>query len=261
MPASLVFLLLFNLLARVIVLLFTDLGIDEAYYFSYARVRDWSYFDHPPLIGQLIYLTTLGLQFCGVFFVRLGPLLLGTLNLILIYLIGKEIDGRQTGFRAALMASASFYVSVVSGVFIMPDTPLGFFWLISLWFAIKFFLSGHNKWLLFFGLSVGLAMLSKYQAVYLWLGMGLYILLLDRKWLKSKFLYFSIGITAILFLPVILWNLNHHLASLAFHGNRVGLGQIKLHWFAQEMAGQLFYNNPVVVFIGMFASVSFFRKS
>jgi len=28
MPASLVFLLLFNLLARVIVLLFTDLGID-----------------------------------------------------------------------------------------------------------------------------------------------------------------------------------------------------------------------------------------
>jgi 4-amino-4-deoxy-L-arabinose transferase-like glycosyltransferase len=47
-----IFLLIgFFTLIRLAVSPFFGLGVDEAHYVLYARFLDWSYVDHPPLVG------------------------------------------------------------------------------------------------------------------------------------------------------------------------------------------------------------------
>ena len=84
---STIFLLLaVNFLVRLLITLLTNLGIDEVYYVQYALNPSISYFDHPPLVGWIIRLFTFNLNFVyNDFFVRLGPLIIGTLNLYVIY--------------------------------------------------------------------------------------------------------------------------------------------------------------------------------
>lgn len=247
--SRILWLLAFNFLIRLVVILTTNLGVDEAYYFTYARKLQWSYFDHPPLVGWLIFLTTFGLHFVGEFFVRLGPLIIGTFNIWLIYASAKMLQGKTAGFWAALLASASIYISILAGSFILPDTPLSLFWLLSVYFALKLIKTGQTKWLYLFGLTAGLAFMSKYQAVFLWMGLGLFILFRRPSLLKSKALYGSVVLSLLLYAPVFIWNFNNHLASISFHSSRIGFGQIRWHWFFQELLGQFGYNNPVNVVI------------
>ena len=47
-----ILILLFSLI-RLLVAPFFGLGVDEAHYVLYAKYLDWSYLDHPPLMGWL----------------------------------------------------------------------------------------------------------------------------------------------------------------------------------------------------------------
>ena len=50
---------------------FLPLGLDEAYYWNWAKNLDWSYYDHPPMIAYIIaFFTNLGGD--SELFVRLG---------------------------------------------------------------------------------------------------------------------------------------------------------------------------------------------
>ena len=51
---------------------FTEITLDEAYYYQYARDLDWGYYDHPPMvalvikISQLFFNGNLGVRFLTV---------------------------------------------------------------------------------------------------------------------------------------------------------------------------------------------------
>ncbi len=242
-------LLTMNLFVRLFVALNTNLIIDEAYYFTYAVAPGLSYFDHPPMVGQLILLTTLNLLYTGEIFLRLGPLVIGTINLLLIYLIGKELKDSKTGVLAMLMVSASAYHSIVAGTFILPDAPLSLFWLIAIFAAIKYIKSDRSVYIILFGVATGFAMLSKYHGVTLWFAMGLFILFRDRAMLRRPSVYLSAFLSLLLFMPVVIWNIDNQFVSFSFHSNRILSGPVKIHWIAQEIVGQFAYNNPIIVVI------------
>lgn len=249
-----------NLGIRLSAALHTGLGVDEAYYVSYARYLDWSYFDHPPLVGYLIWLTTAGLSLSGVFFVRLGALLIGTINLYLIFEIGARLYDRTTGLLAAILLSNSLYASILAGTFILPDTPLSLFWLLSLWSFARFLSEKKDRFLLLFGTAVGLALLSKYQSVFLWGGALLFLWLYDRKKLQSKTLILSIGISLILFLPVLLWNYQSPYSGLAYQAHRVGNDLPKLSYFFPALLGSIFYNNPFNYYLIVLGLIFFIKN-
>lgn len=249
-----------NTLLRLAVAAFTELGIDEAYYYCYALYPGLSYFDHPPLMAILMRLTTLNMHFTSEFFLRLGPILIGTFNIYLIYSTVKIIFNEKNGCYAALIYMASFYASVISGVFIMPDAPLSLFWLLSLRFAILFVTRQHYRYLLLFALSAGFAILSKYQAAFLWAGLLMYILFYNRKWLASPWLYLSILISLLIFSPVIYWNLSNGFASLRYHSGRIDSAlEINPLYVLTETGGQLFYNNPFNIALFIITGVLFYR--
>ena len=111
-----------------------EFGNDEVYYWTYALYPDLSHFDHPPMVGFVIQLFSLDLLFNNELFIRLGSVILGSVNTWIIFLIGKKIKDSLTGLYAAFLYTSSIYCFVIAGIFILPDTPQLFFWLLSLYF-------------------------------------------------------------------------------------------------------------------------------
>lgn len=263
---AMIALLLCSFLLRAFVAGFIELGNDEVYYVTYARFPDWSHFDHPPMVGWVIQLFTLNLRFDHEFFLRLAAVVFGTVNTGLIFLIGRKIKDALTGFYAALLFTASIYCFIIAGTFIMPDTPQVLFWLLSLWLLIDCLpdkeMTGNSRMkLLMAGVTVGLAMLSKYHSAFLVAGVLFYILLYNRNWFRAKETYFAFLIAMILITPVIFWNWQNSFVSFAFHEGRVGTSGMHIRWdyFGTELAGQFFYSNPVNFLIILFTLVAILR--
>ncbi|MCX6273343.1 MAG: glycosyltransferase family 39 protein [Bacteroidetes bacterium] len=258
--------ILISLIIRTYLAFSLDLGNDEVYYWTYALFPDWSHFDHPPMVGLIIQLFTLNLTFDQVIFLRLPSLVLGTVNTVIIYRIGKLLGNTRTGLLAAVLYTASFYAFIVTGVFILPDTPQLFFWLLALYFfACTLFKAEEGSQrglpLLLAGLFTGLAMLSKYTSIYLWVGILLFLLFYRRSWFRNPYLYLSLGLSFLFLLPVLWWNYSNDFVSFSYQGSRV-VSEFRLRpdFFTTELAGELFYNNPVNFVIIIFSLYQVFRR-
>lgn len=254
-----------SFLVRLVCASLIEFGNDEVYYRLYALFPDWSHFDHPGMVGWVIQLFSLNLMWDSELGIRMAAVVIGTVNVFLVYMIGREAMNERAGWYASLLYVSSVYASVICGIFILPDTPQSLFWLLSMLFFIRAFFGVEEKKgrnMLIAGLSCGLAFLSKYTSVFLWFGAGMYILLYDRSWLKSKWLYLSVMATVLMALPVAIWNIRNDFVSFTFHSGRV-VSQQALHpeFFAREVAGEFFYNNPVVFVLTLLAVVNAFRKS
>lgn len=254
---------LVNLLIKSIPAGLVELGNDEVYYWTYALFPDWSHFDHPPMVGIMIQLFSLNLKFSDEFFLRAGPLFLSSASLIVLYFLVKKLYPIRAAFIAVLLFLSSFYFNLISGFLVMADSPQVFFILLSLFFLIPAVTKKEpsprdNFRMIMFGIFTGLAFLSKYHSLFLWLGAGLYILFHNRAWLKKPSLYLSMALTLVLMIPVIYWNAQNNFISFTFHGERVGFFEkINPVSFLQFNAGQIFYQNPV---ISVIYAVAFFAQ-
>ena len=252
--------LLISVLLRSLLAGWIELGNDEAYYWTFARFPDWSHYDHPGMVGWVIQLFSLNLRFDSEFFIRLSSVIFMTINTWIMYRIGKELKDETTGLLAALLFTASIYAFVVTGVFILPDTPLNLFWLLAFWQFIRYLKSHKSGNLLLAGLLTGLSMLSKYTGVFLWVGFLLYILCHDRKQFKRPVLYFALLLSAICCFPILLWNIQNDFISFRFQGARANLiGPLTPNNFFKELLGELIYNNPINVGIAIIAIAAAFR--
>jgi dolichol-phosphate mannosyltransferase len=103
-------------------------------------------------------------------------------------------------------------------VLITPDVPLIFFWLLTL-YLVSIAAREGRKWAWYAaGAALGFCLLSKYTAIFL-VPSTLLLLVSDvryRQWLKRKEPYLALLISALLFTPVILWNVEHEWASFGF---------------------------------------------
>jgi len=231
-----------------------EFGNDEVYYWTFAVYPDISHFDHPGMVGWVIQLFSFNLILNSELFIRLGSLLFGVLNLGFIFLIGREIRDERTGFFAAMLYTASLYGTIITGVFILPDTPQNLFWLMGLWLFMKAFneryqIRQRQNMLLLAFFAGGLCILSKYTGVFLIFGGLLYVVTFGRSWLKSRELYFGLLVVLLVITPILFWNIENDFISFTFQGGRVDVtqGRLRPDYFATEVLGQLFYNNPVNV--------------
>ena len=242
------------------------LGNDEAYYYTYALYPALSHFDHPPMVGWVIQLFSLNLHFSSEFFIRLAAVVAGTVNTWLMYCIGTHLRDERTGWYAALLYSASIYGFVIAGVFILPDAPQSVFWLAAILMLLKAFSgeidSKSKRWFLLASVMVGLAFLSKYTTAYLWLGMIIYILFFKRQWLQTSVFYIAHLVMAVLFLPVIIWNVQYNFVSFLFHSGRVERvsSTFTPDYFLTEILGEALYTNPVNLAIIVLSVAAFLSR-
>ena len=262
----LVAIVLLSVLVRGLMAWFLELGNDEVYYYLYALYPDISHFDHPPMVGYIIQAFTFDLIYNSEFALRMGSIVLGAANTILMYFIGRKLRNSITGLIAAMLYSASVYCFVIAGIFILPDTPQTFFWIVSLYLLLHALgdteVSAKSRMMMFYtGIPIGLAMLSKYTSVFLWVGVFLYIIFYNRKWLKTSELYISVLFSALLFSPVLFWNIENNWVSFTFQGERASFfaSGVRPDFFVAELFGQILYNNPVNFAIIVSSLIAFFR--
>jgi hypothetical protein len=245
----------------------TELTNDEVYYYTYALHMQWNYFDHPPGVAILIRLFTLNLSFTNELFVRLGAIACAAVGTWLSYVIGKKIRNERTGFYAAVLYNTSIYSSIIAGTFILPDSPQIICWLAGLLVLIHIVNEFENNknvrplnWLLFGALS-GICILCKVHGIFLWNGLGLYILFYKRKMLSQAWLYISFIITLLLISPIVFWNIHNNFITYTYHSNRVAVHSLQINTksFLQATFGQVFYYNPINVWL-IIQSVTFLRK-
>ncbi len=276
--APLFWLIILSTLVRVICAHFVELGNDEVYYNILSLSPQLSYYDHPPLFPFLVNLTSSGTEISELA-IRLSSIIIGVLNTIIIYHIArKPIFGSSSnnlyrssmlstsdyrrGFIAAVLYTASIYCSVIVGTFAMPDTPLSFFWLLTI-LNLSSILPTDSRYshfsMIFCGITIGLAMLSKYTGAYLWGATLLYIILYNRQLLTKWSLYFSIMISAAIFSPVLIWNMQNDFASFSMQGSRIFTGfEFRPLFLGREILGAIFYNGVINFLVILAALMSYF---
>ena len=147
----------------------------------------------------------------------------------------------------------------VGSVIMTPDTPLLFFWSACLWALARLLRGGHPAWWLAIGLVSGLDLVSKYTALLLWVGIGLWLLAVPslRRWWRSPMLWAGALLGALVFLPVLLWNAWHGWASFARQGGRVEAWQpARAAQFLGELIGGQFGLATPLVFILFCAGIA-----
>lgn len=244
-------------LIRILLAGLVEFGNDEVYYYTYALHLQSNYFDHPPGVAILIKLFTCNLYFDSIIFIRLGSIACCATATWLCFAIGKLMRNERTGWIAAILYNTSLYASIIAGTFILPDSPQAVCWLAALFVLLRLVLALKNgyrfiylHWMLF-GILAGLCIMCKVHGVFLWVGVGLYILLFNRGVLLHPGVYLAFVITIFIASPILIWNMHNNFITWRFHSERVVVNNaiVNLPGFIQAIIGQLLYNNPVNVVI------------
>ena len=232
--------------------IFIELGNDEVYYTLYARDLQWSYFDHPPLVGLSIFISTLGGFIKSDFLVRLIPMILGSVNVFIVYKSIQEISNEATAKAAALLFSSSFYVQILCGFFILPDSILLTCLILAFRMLNRIYLLSDDavsNWI-YLGCFFGLGFLSKYSVVFFIFGLFVYTIVYKREFLLSYKIWLSLLIFLLFIMPVLYWNYANDFISFRFHENRVGSDdRIRFVFLLREILGGFFYNNPILILL------------
>jgi 4-amino-4-deoxy-L-arabinose transferase-like glycosyltransferase len=245
--------------------LLLELGNDEAYYWLYSQKLEWNYFDHPPLVALWVRIFTANLLLQEYeFFLRLGSMVGCALSTWFLYKTMSLIHSERAGWFAACLYNASFYVGLTSGLYLMPDAPQMVFWTFSMWMVAKISVDDKNRiyWLLF-GIGAGLCIMSKVHGIFLWCGMGLFVLFKKREWLLNPWLYISFLITVLIISPIFFWNLDHDFITYRFHSQRVTIDSnfIDQFSFPREVGHQIIFNNPINVLLICTALIAFYKTT
>ena len=185
---------------------------DEAYFVYWGAYPDYGYYDHPPMIGWLLF-PLLKLS-SAAWLLRLPVTLLPLALAAGIYFVLRRADE----IKAALAALAFVLLPAnVWGVFITTDTPLILFCFAS---ALAFWVGLVRKapaWQALAGAFLGLAFLSKYFAVLLGLAYVVHTALSPRGQRDWRALALVI-LCSLPFAAVNLWwNYEHCWANLMFN--------------------------------------------
>ena len=151
----------------------------------------------------------------------------------LMFRLTSRLFGSRAGLWAVLSLNLSAFFTVVAGSWVLPDGPLI---LCLLGAADQLAALAFNegapsgaawdtvdvrRWIAL-GLWLGLAGLSKYQAVLFGLGVAAFLLTWaeGRRWLARPGPWLAAVVAAVVASPVLIWNAQHHWASFAFQGGR-----------------------------------------
>lgn len=216
-------------LLRLIFWLNTFPNPDEAYYWVWGQHPAFSYYDHPPFQAWVQTVTT-ALAGQSFWALRLSNLLSNGLLVYTYYRINKYLYGKDGNdffwiTIALLLASPLYFLFLALA---WPDHWLMTFSLVSAFQFIQFLdgyavtKKGETNRLYGAALTLGIAILCKYNAVFVGLGY-LVVLATNKPWrnlFRDRRLYFAIIITLLCLLPILLWNITHDFQSFRYYSDR-----------------------------------------
>ena len=235
--------------------IFTEIQEDEAYYALYGEHLAWGYFDHPPMVGLMTFLSSL--LFSGTLGVRFFTIIASCLSLWVMWLIANKTAFRQAQ-RPALTQGPEpvegltrkhiflFFILTFSivmfniyGFVTTPDASLILFSALFLLVYQHYLENKSWKNALLMGLFMALMIYSKYHA-FLLLGL---IVLANLKLLKDGKFWVACLLALALLTPHILWQVNNDFPSFRYH--LAGRNEaFRWSYFLEYLPNQLLIFNP-----------------
>ena len=235
----------------------------EAYYWTWSRFPDWSYFDHPPLASYSIALTT-AVFGQSAFGIKSAAVLwsLGW-NVLWAKLILDMFDDRRLAFWSLLALNLTIVYEVL-GFGPTPDGPLLFAWVGTIWAVWRVSATAEGRWWFVAGAFMGLAWLGKYSGALLGLIVLLFLLVSPRQrfWLAKPHPYLAALLAMMVFSPVLIWNVQNDWVSLAFQSSRRlnEMGGFKPRYFLMLLAQQFVIVTPYLFVVAIASLVREFRR-
>ncbi|MGI4751253.1 MAG: glycosyltransferase family 39 protein [Janthinobacterium lividum] len=216
---------------------FTQLHPDEAYYWIYSRFLDWGYFDHPPMVALFIrFGDTL---FHNELSLRLLTVLSSSFSWWMLWQILKKYQVEAKWFILVITSISIFHIF---GFTTTPDAPLFFFGTLFYFFYQQYLEKDTPKIAFLLSLALAGALYSKYHAVLL----VVFTLIANPKLLSRKSFWVVAGLTLILFLPHVFWQINHDFPSIKYHLVEREASHYEFQFTYLFLIGQLFMAGPLV---------------
>src|SRR5215468_9335544 len=218
----------------------TPLTFDEAYYWIWSKNLAGGYYDHPPMVALVIRAGTMiaGDTELGV---RLVSILLALPMSYAIYRSAAILFG---GARVAATSAILLNVTMMASVgtlIVTPDAPLLVASSFVLFFLAKVLQTGRGVWWLAVGAAVGVALLSKYTALFFGAAILIWLVAVpgQRRWFASPWPYFGGLVALALFAPVILWNADHQWVSFIKQMGRARMEDFRPVFIAELVPTQV----------------------
>ncbi|MGA2492621.1 MAG: glycosyltransferase family 39 protein [Roseiarcus sp.] len=200
-------------------------GYDESYTIAVARRLDLSYFDHPPLHQWIAHFAALALGEGAA--TRLPFVVLFAATGWLTFTLTRRLFGARAGLIALVALNLTPFFFASAGTWVVPDGVLDLALVGAAATLARLFFDAPSPrvafglWLVA-GLWLGLAGLSKYNAVLPALGIVGFVALAPRQrsWLARPAPYLAALVALVVVAPVLAWNARHGWVSFAFQGAR-----------------------------------------
>ena len=238
----------------------TTLCFDEALYWLWSRHIAGGYYDHPPINPILI---RLGTTLFGntEFGVRVFGVLLALPASWAIWRSGAILfKDERVGATAALYFNLTLLVAVGSAL-ATPDNAVVAATAFLLLTLAKLYDTGRGAWWLAIGVAFGVGMLSKYTTIFFAVSILAWLLLVPelRKWLVTPWPWLSGAIALAVFSPTLIWNAQHHWASVLYQYNRLVVHEWSLRYLGEFLATQFGMATPSVFILGAMGLVALLR--
>lgn len=223
---------------------FLPLHGDEAYYWMWSHHLQTGYYDHPPMIAYMIYLTNFISE--SEWGVRLVNVFSLSLSALYIFKLAQEMFNSKIALNAVIIFSSVILVHA-GYIITTPDSPLVLFYSVTLYYAYKAIFYGKTKDFILTGIMLGLMMLSKYTAILFVFMLLIFIVLKRRDILLNKNFYLAIFLAFMIVSPMLYWNYQNDWISFAFqlaHGSTENF-EMHPHLFLEFFGGQFGIFSPV----------------
>jgi len=175
--------------------------------------------DQPPLIALAARVA------CALFgdslqAIRLLPALAAAGKVLLTGLIARELGGRRfaQGLAALSIAVAPGFLAIDNLLSMNAFEPL--FWMGCAWLVIRIVRTENQTLWLWFGLLAGIGLENKHSMLIFGFGIVAGLLLTpERRFFRARPIWIGGVIAFLIFLPNLLWNVQHHFPFLELQEN------------------------------------------
>jgi hypothetical protein len=181
---------------------------DELLYFSLGHHPAAGYATVPPLIGWIAMIIQKLFGFT-LFAVRLLPAVLSGIMIIIVAFLAKELRGSEyASLLAVIGLSVSVFFMRTYSLF-MPVFVEVFLWTLSIYLIIKYINTNKGRFLILFGIVAGIAMLNKYLAAILFMGLVVIIPFTEYSSIfRRKHFWIGMAAAFVIFLPNLYWQVS-----------------------------------------------------